>query len=289
MKKTLTVISIFFFVFSLKAQTADSTDNALLWEISGNGIEKPSYIFGTIHMIPKYDYFFTDLMKEKFDSCKKLVLEIDINMSLAEQINAAKQMFLPNGKLIFDYMTKKDSVEFRLYLIDSLKISKSTYKRVVRIKPLFGSSLILKELVGKIKTYEQELNKLAKKKGTEVVGLETLQFQMDLVNDISIEDQIKMLFEDDLSGNPLDVYNEMVAAYKEQNLTKLNELIDADDSMTKLGDKFLKDRNADWISKIEKLVQEQPVFIAVGAGHLAGEYGVLNLLRQKGYTVKPIK
>ncbi|MCF6185673.1 MAG: TraB/GumN family protein, partial [Bacteroidales bacterium] len=160
---------------------------------------------------------------------------------------------------------------------------------VIRIKPLFGSSLILKELVGKIKTYEQELNKLAKKKGTEVVGLETLQFQMDLVNDISIEDQIKMLFEDGLSGNPLDTYNEMVAAYKEQNLTKLKELIDADDSMTKLGDKFLKDRNADWISKIEKLIKENPVFIAVGAGHLAGKSGVLNLLREKGYNVKPIR
>ncbi len=289
MKKLILIFFALFQTAFIFSQQNDSTANSLLWEISGNGIEKPSYIFGTIHMIPKDDYFFTNLMKEKFAACEKLVLEIDINMSLAEQIKAAKQMFLPEGKLLYDYMTEKDSVEFHSYLIDSLKISKSTYKKVIRIKPLFGSSLILKELVGKIKTYEQELNKLAKKKGTEVVGLETLQFQMDLVNDISIEDQIKMLFEDGLSGNPLDTYNEMVAAYKEQNLTKLKELIDADDSMTKLGDKFLKDRNADWISKIEKLIKENPVFIAVGAGHLAGKSGVLNLLREKGYNVKPIR
>ncbi len=288
MKKILTVISIFVFVFSLKAQTADSTDNALLWKISGNGIKEASYIFGTIHMIPKDDYFFTDLMKEKFDSCKKLVLEIDINLSLAEQINAAKQMFLPEGKLLFNYMNEKDSAEFSSYLLDSLEISNSTYKKIIRIKPLFGSSLMLKELVGKIKTYEQELNKLAKKNKMSVSGLETLKFQMDLVNDISIEDQIKMLLEDDLSENPLETYNEMVEAYKKQDLNKLKELIDADDSMTKLGDKFLKDRNADWISKIEKFVKENPVFIAVGAGHLSGEDGVLNLLKQAGYIIEPV-
>ncbi|NOZ35870.1 MAG: TraB/GumN family protein [Chlorobi bacterium] len=289
MKKLILIFFALFQTAFIFSQQNDSTANSLLWEISGNGIKQPSYIFGTIHMIPKDDYFFTDVMKEKFDACKKLVLEIDINLSLAEQINAAKQMFLPKGKLLFDYMTRKDSSDFRAYLIDSLKISKSTYKKIIKIKPLFGSSLIIKELLGKIKTYENELNKAAKKKGMEVIGLETLQFQLDLVNDVSIEDQVKMLFEDDMSGNPLDEYYKMVAAYKEQDLTKLKELIDADDSMTKLGDKFLKDRNADWISKIEKLVKNQPVFIAVGAGHLAGDDGVLNLLIQKGYTVKPIE
>ncbi len=289
MKKIFLFLITLYFGISVHAQIVDSLENSILWEISGNGIEKPSYIFGTIHLIPKDDYFFTDVMKEKFDACKKLVLEIDINLSLAEQINAAKQMILPKGKSLFDYMSESDSVKFSSYLLDSIKISNSTYKKVLKIKPLFGSGLILKDLIGKSKTYEEELNKAAKKKGMETVGLETLQFQMDLINTVSIKDQINMLFEDDLSGNPLDAYNQMVAVYKEQNLNKLKALIDADDSMAELGDDFLNKRNADWISKIEKLTEENPVFIAVGAGHLAGEKGVLNLLKQKGFTIKPVK
>ncbi|MCF6185038.1 MAG: TraB/GumN family protein, partial [Bacteroidales bacterium] len=134
MKKLILIFFALFQTAFIFSQQNDSTANSLLWEISGNGIEKPSYIFGTIHMIPKDDYFFTNLMKEKFAACEKLVLEIDINMALAEKIKEAKQMFLPEGKLLYDYMTEKDSVEFHSYLIDSLKISKSTYKKVIRIK-----------------------------------------------------------------------------------------------------------------------------------------------------------
>ncbi len=288
MKKIILFLSLILFTTTLQAQK-DTTENSLLWEISGNGIEKPSYIFGTIHLIPKDDYFFTDVMKEKFNTCEKLVLEIDINLSLTEQINAAKQMMLPAGKTLYDYMSKKDSARFKNYLTDTLKISKSTYNKILKIKPLFGSSLIISELVGKTKTYEQELNKQAKKNRMKISGLETLQFQMDLVNNISIEDQIKMLFDGEFSGNPSETYNEMVEVYKRQDLNKLKELIDADDSTAKLGDKFLSDRNRDWISKIEKLVTETSVFIAVGAGHLAGDNGILNLLKEKGYELKPVK
>ncbi len=288
MKKIILFLSLILFTTILQAQK-DTTENSLLWEISGNGIEKPSYIFGTIHLIPKNDYFFTDVMKEKFNTCEKLLLETDINLSLAEQINVAKQIMLPPGKTLYDYISKKDSVKFKNYLTDTLKISKSTYNKILKVKPLFGSSLIISELVGKTKTYEQELNKQAKKNRMKVSGLETLQFQMNLVNDISIEDQIKMLFDGELSENPLETYNEMVEVYKKQDLNKLKELIDADDSTAKLGDKFLSDRNKDWISEIEKSVTEAPVFIAVGAGHLAGNNGILNLLKEKGYELKPVK
>jgi len=289
MKNLAFLFFVFLFTNTIQAQTTDNAQNSLLWRISGNGLEKPSYIFGTIHLIPKDDYFFTEIMKEKFDSCENLVLEININLSLAEQINAAKQMMFPNGKMLKDYMTENEFTELKTYLLDSLGIKESTFKQMQRIKPLLSSGLILNDLIGKSKTYEQEFNKLAKKNKMEVSGLETLQFQMDLINNISIEEQIKMLLEDDMSVNPLDEYYKMLSFYKTQNLDSLKVLIDSDDSMAELGDKFLKDRNADWISKIEKLINKNSVFIAVGAGHLAGNDGVLYLLRQKGYKIKPVK
>ncbi len=289
MKKLVFLFFVFSFTNTIQAQTTDNAQNSLLWRISGNGLEKPSYIFGTIHLIPKDDYFFTETMKEKFDSCENLVLEIDINLSLAEQINAAKQMMFPDGKTLKDYMTENEFSRFKTYLSDSLGIKESTFKQIQRIKPLFSSGLILRDLTGKTKTYEEEFNKRAKKNKMKISGLETLQFQMDLINNISIEDQVKMLLEDDMKTNPLDDYKKLLSFYKAQNLDSLKVLINSDDSMAELGDKFLKDRNADWISKIEKLISKNSSFIAVGAGHLAGNDGVLNLLRQKGYIIEPVK
>jgi len=289
MKKSTIILSAILFAFTSQAQTIDSTANSLLWKISGKGIEQPSYIFGTIHIIPKDDFFFTDLMKEKFDSCQKLILEIDINLSLSEQINAAKKMMLPDGKTLSDYMTDKEFSELKTDLLDTLKIKESTFKRMQNIKPLISSSLIINDLIGKSKTYEKEFNKRAKKNRMAVEGLETLDFQLDLINNVSIEDQIKMLTEDISSENLMVDYYKMVEIYKKQNLDSLKTLIDSDDSMEKLSDDFLKNRNSEWISKIEELIKENPVFIAVGAGHLAGKDGILNLLKERGYSIEPIK
>lgn len=288
-KNSIFAIISLFFAFSVQAQSPTNNDKSLLWEISGNGLEKPSYIFGTMHLVPKDDYFFTDKMKEKFETCKKLILEIDINIPLKKQIEIAKQVLLPKGKLLSDYMTADEFDKFQSYILDTLKIKKSTFKKINKIKPLLGSSLIINELAGKTKAYEKELNKLAKKNDMQVGGLETMEFQMSLINNISVEDQIKMMTEDDMSGNPMDAYNEMLNVYKEQDLDKLKKLMDADDSMASIEDDFLNNRNKDWIPKIEKLANEKPVFIAVGAGHLAGDDGVIHLLREQGYTVTAIK
>lgn len=289
MQKSVLALIIYFFTISLQAQSLANAEKSILWEISGNELEKPSYIFGTMHLVPKDDYFFTEKMQEKFNTCKKLILEVDINMPLKEQIEIAKQMMLPKGKLLSDYMTDKEFEKFKSYILDTLKIKKSTFKKINKIKPLIGSSLMLSELIGKSKTYEKELNKLAKKNDMQVEGLETMEFQMNLINSISVEEQIEMMNNDELSGNPLDAYNEMLKVYKEQDLLKLKELMDADDSMATIEDDFLKNRNKDWIPKIEKLAKNNSVFIAVGAGHLAGDDGILQLLKDKGYTVNAVK
>jgi len=290
MKKLIFTILISIFLISAQAQTNDNIEKSLLWEISGNGLEKPSYIFGTMHLVPKDDYFFTDIMKAKFDNCDKLILEIDIDITLSKQIEIAKQVILPKGKRLSNYMSAEDFETFQSYVIDTLKIKKSTFKKINKIKPLLGSSLIINELAGKTKAYEKELAKLAKKNNIEVVGLETIEFQMSLINNISVDEQIKMMTEENgMTGNPMDAYNVMLEAYKKQDLFTLKNLMDADESMIGLEDDFLKNRNIDWIPKIENYAKESSVFVAVGAGHLPGEKGVLNLLKEKGYTVTAVK
>ena len=293
-KKIAILISFLLFVtfFNVNAQTTSENKkyNSVFWEISGNGLEKPSYLLGTLHLIPKADYVFTELMQEKFKGCKTLVLEADIDMSLKQQIEMVKKMMLPEGKTIDEYMTPEQFNEYKSIYLDTLKIKESTFNKIKKMKPIYGQLLILPEIIEKPKAYEKELSKSAKKNKMSVKGLETLDFQFQILESISIEEQIEMMFKDDnQNNNPIEEYNIMLNLYKEQNLDSLLILILKDDLMIKLEGKLLTDRNVDWIPKIEDIIKKQTAFIAVGAAHLPGEKGVISLLRAQGYSVKPIK
>jgi len=286
----LSIIFLFFGILNVKAQSAvENNDNSVFWEISGNGLEKPSYLLGTIHLIPKADFVFTDKMKESFNSCKTLVLEADINMSLKQQIDIVKKMMLPKDKPLNKYMSDAQFAEYKSYLLDTVKLKKSMFKKVLKLKPMFSSALILGKLLEKPTAYEQELSKKAKELNMQFAALETLDFQLSIFDKISVEEQVEMIFADKNNLDILTGYNEMLAAYKSGDLNKLSELSKSDISFKKYEKEFLIDRNIDWIPKIDKIIKNNPAFIAVGSAHLAGELGVVKLLRSQGYTVKPIK
>ncbi len=278
----------FYFVLIL-CLVAHLSQAQLLWEISGNGLEQPSYLFGTIHMIPKNDYFFTDAMQKAFDSSEQLVLEADMfNLSLADKLKLAGEMFLPQGTTLQDYMEAERYAAMRQLFADSLGIkAKKLDKKYSRIKPFFLSALLLQEYVGKTRTYEEELNQAAKKQGMLVQGLETVAYQMGLANSLSIEEQLEGM--DDMAS--YRQYASLVAAYKQQDLNQLLQLSE-EEYESEAGQAFMADfvhtRNADWVPKIEAFIKDRPTFIAVGALHLPGEKGVLDLLKGQGYTVKPL-
>jgi uncharacterized protein YbaP (TraB family) len=69
----------------------------------------------------------------------------------------------------------------------------------------------------------------------------------------------------------------------------MDELTKEDPSIGEFTDLLLYDRNANWSKKLQELMPGSSLVIAVGAGHLPGKKGVLNLLREAGYTVEPVK
>ncbi len=290
MKKTILLVLIgFFSINAVFAQDSVKFENALLWEISGNQLKEPSYIFGTIHMIPEADFFFPDLWKEKFLKCKTLALEIDINMSLLDQIALAKKIMLPEGKSLSDYMDDEDYLDLQSYMLDSLHIKKSKWNQMNKIKPLFSMSLIYDDLLSNMKTYEVELNNLAKKNNMPVKGLETADYQIDVLNTISIEEQIEMLTGDELTGDPLEELEKIVKDYRNQDINQMLQTYKQDPSMLKFENELLIQRNKNWIPLIQNLASEGSTFIAVGAMHLPGNNGVLQLLKNAGYAVRPVK
>ncbi len=282
----ITILSIILSI-STKAQT-NTKYNSVFWEISNNNLKQPSYLFGTIHLIPKNDFKFTKQMYDRFNKCKLLVLEANIDIPLTTQLKMAKKMLLPDGKTISDYMSDTQYSKYKSYMIDSLKISSFMFQAIQHVKPIFSSALILNELLENPTAYEQEFMKVAKTNNMKIKGLETLDFQMNLMDSINISEQIKMLVENN-SKNPLYEYNKILEAYKQQDLKKLYSFFKEDESFSSMEASLLANRNIKWILSIKKIIANQSAFIAVGAGHLYGKSGLLMLLEKEGYTIKPIK
>lgn len=271
---------------------AETAESSLLWEISGNGLEQPSYLFGTIHLIAKEDYFWTDIMNEKFNTTEMLVMEIDMENSMMMLFSMLGSVRMKKGTSLQDLLTDDEYKLVADYFENKMGMPISMFDR---IKPMFTSMMIAEggqEGMEETTSYEMELMNKAQKREMKIEGLETVKYQMSMFDSIPYEDQAKMLV-DAVKGNGEESDNTMdamVELYKQQDIDGLYKLImQSDNEMEAFEDILLITRNKNWIPKIERMATKKPTFFAVGAGHLPGEQGVINLLKAEGYTVTPIR
>ena len=275
------LISSGVFAQAKKVESINSNDKSLLWEISGNGLSKSSYLYGTIHMICGNDYLLSDKTKKAFTASDNLVLEV--NLSDPKQLSVAQQ--LAYGK---EPLSKTLSPE-QLNDLDALlqKRTGMTVKQVDKFSLMTVMSLITMKSFGcvDIKSYEMEFIAMAKESDKSVTGFETLQSQMDFLSKgYSDAEMITMLQE----SND-DTTKKMVQNYIQENLPELYKDITAPKVMNEKARKWLLDvRNENWVVKMPDMMKDKSTFFAVGAAHLLDEQGVINLLRKKGYIVKPI-
>lgn len=267
---------------------ASSCFGQLLWKISGNGIPSPSYLFGTIHVMPKEKFDMKEKVQKAFTSCTSLALEIDLNMDLKTKIQMAQEAMIPEGKTLKDLMDSKQYDQLKNYCLDTLRISKKKFSRYEKLKPFFFSAFIMKEQMGKTVSFEEKFMSMAKKKSMKSFGLESIQDQLKAINSISLEDQAKMLTEEIMDVD--DSFSEMLELYLKEDIQGLYKMIgEASGDMPDFEFNLLESRNANWVPVIEKNVHLQSVFFAVGAGHLPGNKGLLELLKQKGYQVEAVE
>jgi uncharacterized protein YbaP (TraB family) len=275
-------LSVFFafIIVSLNAQ--------LLWKISGNGLSQNSYLYGTIHVMPKDKFSISSKINESINASSMMAMEVDLNMDLKTKIQMAQEMILPGGKTIKDYMTAVDFQKLHSFCVDSLKMKKRKLKKYYRLKPFFFSSVVAQEQMGETSSYEMEFMKIAKKRKMNMIGLESIEFQLQTINKISIEDQAKMLVQE-FDANPTAQFDQMLNLYLNEDLDGLYKVVSEEsDAIPEFNYNFLEVRNKNWIPVIEKNISVNSFFIAVGAAHLPGENGVIQLLRLKGYSVEPV-
>lgn len=261
----------------------------LLWEISGNGLREPSYLFGTMHILCADEASISDNLRSVISRARKIYFEIDMD-DMTEMMGALKYVKMNDGVKLSDLLTKEEYARVEAYF----KKSKTPMplSMLNRFKPMFVSSLLGEQQMdcAQKEGMEQLIMKEASKKDKTIMGLESVQFQATLFDSIPYETQAKDLLNYiDSVDNYRKSTAEMVTVYKQQDLEKLDSMVrKSDPSMNSYMDLLLYSRNRRWVQQMPNIMMEGTLLFAVGAGHLPGEQGVISLLRKRGFTVKPV-
>lgn len=275
-------IALFFILLSSFSQAQ------LLYQISGNGLAQASYLYGTIHILPKEKFELSNSLKRAFEASKTIAMEVDLDMSGAEKIALAQKVLLPDGKTLKDFMAEQDYLKLKMYCLDSLKWSESKFERSSKLKPMFFSSILIQESMKNMASYEMEFNKMAKKKHKETIGLETIDFQLGLFDQLPMQTQVDMLKQD--YNSDMKNYDTLLACYLKEDLETIGVLMAEETAAyPEFNEILLLQRNKSWIAPMRTQMQKESTFFAVGAAHLSGPEGVIALLRANGFTVTAIK
>lgn len=282
---------LFLFLFGLSALLAQAQYNSLLWKISGNGLKEPSYLYGTMHTSDARVFAFSQKVMPDFNEAKTYAMELDpkeaFNMSLLAKLMMGKGHSL------------KSMIPEREYaILDSIIQLQIGYpvKLFDNVAPVFTMTILEagqlnlsdSSIEGNKEVLDMYFYKLAKKKKKKIIGIETVDEQLAALNSLSYSEQADLLvkeihsFEKDTTQGA-----DLVQFYLNQQLDSLAN----NDADAQMPEKFYKalvtDRNVRMANRIALFIPERSAFIAVGALHLPKETGVINLLRQKGFTVEP--
>ncbi len=286
---------LFFIMGSCRAQTlpaglkTNKDDNSLLWEISGNGLQSPSYLFGTFHLLCKNDIHFSNQLKQAVKNSTEVYMELDMD-DPSVLLGGIMLMNMNDGKKLTDLYTPADYKRLEGFFNDSLQMPLTMFQRM---KPAFLESMLYPKMMPckNISGVDEEIMILAKEDKKEIQGLETMAFQASVFDSIPYEEQAKELLKtiDSLSTYKLE-FDTMITVYKSQQLKKIEELFSKSEfGMEDNQDLLLNNRNANWVKQLKEIMKKEHVFVAVGAGHLVGEKGLIALLRKEGYVVRALE
>jgi len=266
---------------------AQKLDNSLLWKISGNGLTKPSYLFGTVHIT--CDATLSSNVKTALDATNQLYLELDMD-------DPNMQAEMMSGAIMKDEVTMTSLLSPEDFKIvdEFIKTNIGASLSIVdKFKPFLISAMLMPKMLDcPLQSIEQSLMRVTKEQSEEVYGLETFSEQLAVFDAIPYKDQMEDLVKsakDNMAKDKAE-YAKLISAYNAQDLNKLVKFVEESDNKTASHDDVLiVNRNKKWISTIEQIAKEKPTFFGVGAAHLGGENGVITLLRKKGYKVEAVK
>ena len=278
-------------VLQTKKLVVKSDRNSLLWEVSGNGLTSPSYVFGTVHMIAQKDFEMPDTLSALITHCEQITFEVNMDEMTDQNnmISILMKSVMKNGTTLKDLLSAEDykKVEARFD-----EIGLPLYM-VERIKPMILSVMLSTDLSNSsqeaMASYEMRIMQMTKKMSKKMNGLETLDFQMSMFDSIPYPVQAKMMmssFDGDTQSNE---FNEMVRLYKSQDIESMSKMVVSSNEFRPYENLLIRNRNEKWIPTMKAQMTQLPTLFAVGAGHLGGSFGIIALLKKAGFTVRPIR
>lgn len=294
MKKTLGILILICITWNADAQ--------LLWKISGNGLKKPSYIFGTHHLAP---YSIIDSIKgirPAFEEAEQIIGEVNLSemRSPATMQTMQQKMTMNNDTTIESLFTTDEYVMINKYVKENMNVD---LHQIPKVKPAFiTNNIVVLMYMKNIPNYnpQEQLDSYfqtqAEVKGKEIQALETIEFQLNLLfNTTTVERQAELLA--CTLSNPEKTIEDackLTQAYMKQDIQAVyNMALKKEgtpcDLMPGELESIADNRNIAWMEKLPALIKDKASFIVVGALHLPGDKGLVKLFRKAGYTVKPIK
>ena len=294
MKKLALLVAVMMLALASQAQ--------LLWKVSGNGLGRPSYIMGTYHFAPASMIDKIPGMEQAFEGCDVVVGEIDKEEMMSQNVqmkmgmammappdSTLDKMFSPEDYAIVEKVFDKyfGAMGVKLSQMNMLKPSAISVQmqamQAVKYFPNFDQNNLI----------DMAVQTRANEMGRPSIGLETIEEQTNLLFNTPLDEQAAGLLDackkDDLF---MVMSSALVEAYMAQDLEKIQSImtdpeLGGDDAEAM--DALIYDRNRSWVVKLVKMMPERTCLVCVGAGHLPGEQGLLQLLRDRGYTVEPMQ
>jgi uncharacterized protein YbaP (TraB family) len=273
------------------AGTVTPNPHTLLWRISGKGISRPSYLFGTMHILCSDQANLSDSLKAAIAGVDEVYFEIDLG-NMADMLGAVQYMRMKNDIKLSDLLKPAEYARVKAYF--TTHESMLPFSMLERFKPMLISGIIEEQGLGCSTTDGMEMQIMTELRSHDtkkpIKGLETAAFQASLFDSIPYKKQAKELvsYIDSVDVNK-KLTRQLAELYAQQDLDGIEALSDKDDpGMNDYMDLLLYARNRKWARNLNTLLPEKSLLIAVGAGHLPGKQGVIELLRKEGFTVDPV-
>jgi uncharacterized protein len=257
--------------------------NSLLWKIESD-LKGPSYIFGTMHVRDHKAFGYQNLAQQKILECE--VYAGEMNLDEINQEAMAESMDLAQDISISTLLKPKIYKRLEKLFLRQVGMPLSFFEKS---QPIMITNLITESLlsVDTPHSLDATLWQFAKDQQKITIGIESFEEQIEILGEISLDYQIKGLI--DLVRNFKKFKKQLsnlTALYQEGDIRQLYK------SSKKQAGKMRKlmfySRNKIMADRIAKLVREQSIFVSIGAGHLSGGKGVLRLLKQEGFKIKPV-
>ncbi len=285
MKKNLSII-----LFLLCYQGVFS-QNSILWEISGNGLSTPSYLMGILKFIGEKEFYLPKEAVAKLAACKTFVIEDQVDHKAQLELN--KAVHFPEGKSLATELPPADYERIRSFFESEFKIPKAKFeKEFSKLIPLALSINMTRMSLGEqVRYYDIELLTLAKKNKLETYSLEPINRESAAIQAFPMKDQDAALLHSITNfEKQKSEYLKLEVAYLRGDLDKVFEYsLHPTENNPIFIEEFYTKRNLEWLPKIVKMINSKPSFVAVGVSHLEGEKGLLNLLKEKGFTLTPLR